>query len=61
VGVARLYAGIAAALVVDEADAGATDEVEAAGMRCVVAQAIMHDVAAAAALAGAVLAAAALS
>jgi LPPG:FO 2-phospho-L-lactate transferase len=59
VGVARLYAGVAATLVVDEADAGAARDVEAAGMRCVVAPAIMHDVGAAAALAGAVLAAAA--
>ena len=41
VGVARLYAPIAAALVVDRADADLADAVEAAGMRCVVAPSIM--------------------
>jgi LPPG:FO 2-phospho-L-lactate transferase len=57
VGVARLYAALAATLVVDEADAGLASEVEAAGMRCVVAPTIMRDVDAAAALAEVVLAA----
>ncbi|MGH9222564.1 MAG: 2-phospho-L-lactate transferase [Acidimicrobiales bacterium] len=51
VGVARLYADVAATLVVDEADAGLTAGVEAAGMRCVVAPAVMHGVPEAAALA----------
>ena len=36
VGVARLYAPIASALVIDEVDAHLADAVEAAGMRCVV-------------------------
>ena len=58
VGVARLYAPIAATLVVDEADAGRAGEVEAAGMRCVVAPTLMRDRARAAALARAVLEAA---
>jgi LPPG:FO 2-phospho-L-lactate transferase len=51
VGVARLYAPLAATLVVDEADAGLAAAVEAEGMRCVVAPAVMHGVAEAAALA----------
>jgi len=55
VGVARLYAPLAAALVVDEADAARAPEVEAAGMRCVVAPAVMHGPAEAAALARVVL------
>ncbi|MEL6890428.1 MAG: 2-phospho-L-lactate transferase [Actinomycetota bacterium] len=41
VGVARLYAPIAATLVIDPADAHLADEVEAAGMRCVVTPSIM--------------------
>jgi len=41
VGVARLYAPIAAALVIDPADAHLADSVEAAGMRCVVTPSIM--------------------
>jgi LPPG:FO 2-phospho-L-lactate transferase len=41
VGVARLYAPIAEALVIDPADAGRAAEVEAAGMRAVVAPSIM--------------------
>jgi LPPG:FO 2-phospho-L-lactate transferase len=49
--VARLYAPLAATLVVDEADAGLAAAVEAEGMRCVVAPAVMHGVAEAAALA----------
>ena len=41
VGVARLYAPLAGCLVVDEADAGLAGAVEAEGMRCVVAPAVM--------------------
>ena len=41
VGVARLYAPIASVLVVDPADADLADDVEAVGMRCVVAPSIM--------------------
>jgi LPPG:FO 2-phospho-L-lactate transferase len=58
VGVARLYCGLAATLVVDERDASLADAVEQAGMRCVVTPAVMHGRAEAAALARAVLAAA---
>lgn len=54
VGVARLYAPFAATLVVDEADAALAPRVEAAGMRCVVAPAVMHGVPEAAALAATV-------
>ena len=50
VGIARLYAPLAATLVIDDADAEQADAVEAAGMRCVVAPTIMRDAAAAAAL-----------
>jgi LPPG:FO 2-phospho-L-lactate transferase len=57
VGVARLYAPLAATLVIDEADAHLAPAVEAAGMRPVVAKAVMHGPAEAAALARAVLAA----
>ena len=58
VGVARLYAPLAATLVVDEADAGLAETVEAEGMRCVVTPAIMRGAAEAAALARAVVEAA---
>lgn len=58
VGVARLYAPLAAVLVVDVADADLAGEVEAEGMRCVVAPSLMHGVAEAAALARTCLAAA---
>jgi LPPG:FO 2-phospho-L-lactate transferase len=51
VGVARLYADLAATLVVDTADAELADAVEAEGMRCVVAPTIMHGPAEAAELA----------
>ena len=54
-GVARLYSALAATLVVDEADAALAPAVEEAGMRCVVAPAVMHGVAEAAALAEVVL------
>jgi len=55
VGVARLYAPIAATLVIDEADAELADDVEAAGVRCVIAPTVMTGRAEAAALATTVL------
>ncbi len=55
VGVARLYAHLAATLVVDDADASSAPAVEAAGMRCVVAPTVMHGATEAAALARVVL------
>ncbi len=55
VGVARLYAELAATLVIDTADAGLASAVEAEGMRCVAANTIMTDPAAAAALGRTVL------
>jgi LPPG:FO 2-phospho-L-lactate transferase len=55
VGVARLYAGLAATLVVDDADADQADAVEAEGLRCVVAPTIMRGADDAAALARTVL------
>lgn len=55
VGVARLYAPLAATLVVDEADADRAAAVEAQGMRCVVAPTVMHGAAEAEALARTVL------
>jgi LPPG:FO 2-phospho-L-lactate transferase len=54
-GVARLYAPLAATLVVDEADAGLAPAVEAEGMRCVVTPTVMRGVVEAAALARAVM------
>jgi LPPG:FO 2-phospho-L-lactate transferase len=56
-GVARLYAPIAAALVIDPVDDGLADAVAAAGMRPVVAPSVMSSRKAAAALAAAALAA----
>ncbi|MGE3621846.1 MAG: 2-phospho-L-lactate transferase [Acidimicrobiia bacterium] len=50
VGVARYYAPLAGTLVVDEADADRRDEVEAEGMRCVVAPTVMGDLGRATAL-----------
>jgi LPPG:FO 2-phospho-L-lactate transferase len=50
VGVARLYAPLAATLVVDQADAGLAPAVEAEGVRCIVAPTVMTTRAAAAAL-----------
>lgn len=47
VGVARLYAPIASALVVDDVDAPLADRVEAEGVRCVVAPSVMSTRAAA--------------
>jgi len=51
VGVARWYAELAATLVVDEADRSLAGEVEACGLRCVVAPAVMSTPAVAADLA----------
>jgi LPPG:FO 2-phospho-L-lactate transferase len=55
VGVARMYADVAAALVIDTADAPLAGAVASAGPRAVVAPAIMHGPAEAEALARAVL------
>jgi LPPG:FO 2-phospho-L-lactate transferase len=55
VGVARLWAHLAAALVVDEQDADLAPEVEAEGVRCVVAPSVMSGPKEAADLARAVL------
>jgi LPPG:FO 2-phospho-L-lactate transferase len=55
VGVARLYFDWCSTLVVDEADAERAADVEAEGMRCVVAPTIMRDPASSAAVARAVL------
>jgi LPPG:FO 2-phospho-L-lactate transferase len=57
VGVARLYAPIASALVIDPADADLAARVEAAGMRAVVTPSVMTDPEAAGRLARATLAA----
>jgi len=57
VGIAALWAPWAATLVVDEADADAATEIEALGVRCVVAPSVMSGPAEAARLASAVLAA----
>lgn len=57
VGVARLYAPLAGTLIIDEADAGLADAVEAEGVRAVVTPTVMTGRAEAAALARAVLAA----
>jgi LPPG:FO 2-phospho-L-lactate transferase len=43
VGIARLYAPLAGTLVIDETDAARADEVEKAGVRCVVTDTIMRD------------------
>lgn len=59
IGVARLYAPLAATLVIDEADAELAPAVEAEGMRAVVAPTVMHGATEAEALARTVLAAAA--
>jgi LPPG:FO 2-phospho-L-lactate transferase len=57
VGVARLYASLAATLVVDDADAELASKVEAEGMECIVAPTVMRGPEEAAALARTVLAA----
>jgi len=59
VGVARLWAPFAAALVVDEADSELSAEVEAEGMRCIVAPTVMSGPTEAANLARTVLGASA--
>ena len=51
VGVARLYAPLAATLIIDEADAGSAEAVEAEGIRCVATSTIMSEPGVAAALA----------
>ncbi|GAC1537634.1 MAG: 2-phospho-L-lactate transferase [Acidimicrobiales bacterium] len=56
VGVARLYAPIAATLIIDDADAALAGAVEAEGVRCIVAPTIMTGRAEAAALATTALA-----
>ncbi|MDY7102856.1 MAG: 2-phospho-L-lactate transferase [Actinomycetota bacterium] len=61
VGVARLYAPLAATLVVDEADAALADAVEAEGVRCVVTETVMGTPERAANLARATLAAGGLA
>jgi LPPG:FO 2-phospho-L-lactate transferase len=58
VGVARLYAPVAATLVIDPVDAHLADAVEVAGMRAVVCPSVMSDPAVAAELARTTLAAA---
>jgi len=55
VGVARMWAHFAAALVIDELDAGRVDEVEAAGIRPIVAPTVMSGPDEASALASVVL------
>jgi LPPG:FO 2-phospho-L-lactate transferase len=57
VGIARLYAPVAAALVVDPVDAALASAVEAAGMQCVVTPSIMSTPERSATLARACLAA----
>jgi LPPG:FO 2-phospho-L-lactate transferase len=54
-GIARLYASLAATLVIDEADAALADAVEAEGVRAVVAPSVMRTPEIAAALAETVL------
>ena len=56
VGIARLYAPLAATLVIDEADAALAASVEAEGIRAVVAPTVMRTPAVTAALARTVLA-----
>jgi LPPG:FO 2-phospho-L-lactate transferase len=58
VGVARLYASIADALVIDPVDAGLADAVEAEGLRCVIEPSVMSTPERAESLARACLAAA---
>ncbi len=55
VGVARLYAPWVGTLVIDTADAGRAEEVEAEGVRCVVAETVMSSPERAAALARSVV------
>jgi len=55
VGVARLYAAFAGTLVIDDADAASAGDVEACGLRCVVAPTVMHTAEHAGALASVLL------
>jgi LPPG:FO 2-phospho-L-lactate transferase len=55
VGVARLYAPLAGALVIDEADADLAGAVEAVGMRCIVTPTVMRSLDDAASLARVVI------
>ena len=55
VGIARLYAELASTLVVDSADRDLVDDVEAQGIRCVVAETVMRSASIAAALAETVI------
>lgn len=55
VGIARLYAPLAATLVIDAADADLADAVEAEGVRCVVTDTVMSDLDVTVALAATVL------
>ncbi len=57
VGIARIYAPVCGTLVIDGADADLADDVRGTGMRCVVTNTVMSDVAAAAQLARTTLAA----
>jgi LPPG:FO 2-phospho-L-lactate transferase len=54
-GVARLYRDLAAAIIIDSVDAGLRDDIEAIGLRCIVADTVMRDPARAASLAKVVL------
>ncbi len=54
-GVARIWAPLAGALVVDDADAYLATDIEREGMRCVVAPSVMSGLEEAAALASVVL------
>jgi len=56
VGIARFYAELAATLVIDRADAGSAEAVEATGMRCVITDTVMAEPGVAASLARAVVA-----
>jgi LPPG:FO 2-phospho-L-lactate transferase len=51
VGIARIYADLAATLLIDEADASSRRDIEATGMRCVVTPTIMREATDAVALA----------
>ena len=55
-GVARLLAPVASAFLLDVADAGLVPQVEALGLRAIVAPSLMHDLAASRALALAAIA-----
>jgi len=50
-GVAKIYSKVASTLIIDNADAGLKDEIQALGMRCVVTDTMMIDTSVSAALA----------